>query len=74
MEEGGVALTSVFLPCLFRLPAVMGERKKKEKTSVDVEEEWEGKKGPQQMLIRSGGWVFGQLSTKSTLKRGSNKC
>lgn len=35
---------SIFLPCLFRLPAVMGERKKKKKKKnkrIDLEEEGE---------------------------------
>lgn len=60
---------------LFRLPAVMGERK--EKKGVDLEEEDEGEKGrsvvgPQQMLIRGGGWDFGQLSTEPALR--STEC
>lgn len=60
--EGGAGADSVFLLCLFRLPAVMRERKRKKKR-VDLAEEEEGeKKGevwwklrPQQMLIRGGG-------------------
>lgn len=42
--RGGEGRGSIFLPCLFRLPAVMGERKKKKKKKnkrIDLEEEGE---------------------------------
>lgn len=64
MAEGRGRADSVFLPCLFCLPAAMGERKKRKGGKREV---W-SRLRPQQMLIRRGGLVSGQLSTKPTLR------
>lgn len=71
--EGRGRADSVFLPCLFRLPAEIG-RKKGEKKRVDLEEG--GKKGeawsrfrPQQMSIRGGSLVWTVIDQTSPQTR-----
>lgn len=57
MVEGRGRADSIFLLCLFCLPAVMGERKRKKRVGLKGGGVWSGLR-PQQMLIRRGGWFL----------------